>query len=141
MLAHLLRRWTSNNELTLFQSLVFVGVLRGSSWRVVLVYSIRRLQLSNYKITIVSNKIFMARWIQELTYIFVFSNSSLWEVAPALTADCNSGCSCNDQVYKPFCGPDQLSYYNPCYAGCHTDYSSQVRLYLFIYLSIYFHAK
>mmetsp|Transcript_8492 Transcript_8492/g.24570 ORF Transcript_8492/g.24570 Transcript_8492/m.24570 type:complete len:651 (-) Transcript_8492:319-2271(-) len=36
-----------------------------------------------------------------------------------LDATCNAGCECGDrQIYRPICGSDDRTYYNPCIAGC-----------------------
>ncbi|XP_078488297.1 solute carrier organic anion transporter family member 1C1-like [Ciona intestinalis] len=31
---------------------------------------------------------------------------------------CNSMCHCNPTMYTPVCGPDNITYVSPCYAGC-----------------------
>ena len=35
-----------------------------------------------------------------------------------LLSDCNSNCSCTYTKFAPVCGADDVTYYNPCAAGC-----------------------
>ncbi|XP_072290374.1 solute carrier organic anion transporter family member 4A1 [Eucyclogobius newberryi] len=35
-----------------------------------------------------------------------------------LTAQCNSNCSCDKQLFSPVCGADHVMYFSPCFAGC-----------------------
>ncbi|XP_076801290.1 solute carrier organic anion transporter family member 4C1-like isoform X2 [Clavelina lepadiformis] len=48
-----------------------------------------------------------------------------------LTAPCNAPCSCQNEFYKPVCGADDLTYFSPCHAGCHSslDESEYFKLY------------
>ncbi|KAG1688583.1 Solute carrier organic anion transporter family member 3A1 [Nymphon striatum] len=35
-----------------------------------------------------------------------------------LTADCNMGCRCTQELIEPVCGRNGLTYFSPCHAGC-----------------------
>ncbi|XP_065357343.1 solute carrier organic anion transporter family member 4A1 [Calliphora vicina] len=35
-----------------------------------------------------------------------------------LEANCNTNCSCSKLLYDPVCGTNNVMYYNPCFAGC-----------------------
>lgn len=35
-----------------------------------------------------------------------------------LEANCNANCSCSKLMYDPVCGSNNVMYYNPCFAGC-----------------------
>lgn len=46
-------------------------------------------------------------------------NSDLLVSRPiTLEANCNANCSCNKLMYDPVCGTNNVMYYNPCFAGC-----------------------
>ena len=36
----------------------------------------------------------------------------------ALVDDCNANCSCNDLLFEPVCGSNNLQYFSSCHAGC-----------------------
>ena len=35
-----------------------------------------------------------------------------------MTSSCNSGCTCKLKEYIPVCGKNNITYYDPCHAGC-----------------------
>ncbi|XP_069506856.1 solute carrier organic anion transporter family member 4A1 isoform X2 [Ambystoma mexicanum] len=51
-----------------------------------------------------------------------YPGSDLVEHSQHLTASCNAGCNCSNEVYSPVCGTDNIMYYSPCHAGCTAMY-------------------
>jgi len=47
---------------------------------------------------------------------------------------CNFDCSCDIERFEPVCGADGLTYFSPCYAGCHNSLGDTVS-----YLSILYY--
>uniref|UniRef100_A0A8C5R4J5 Solute carrier organic anion transporter family member n=1 Tax=Leptobrachium leishanense TaxID=445787 RepID=A0A8C5R4J5_9ANUR len=52
-----------------------------------------------------------------------YNGSALIEGDLNLSAACNAGCRCLDEVYSPVCGDDNIMYYSACYAGCSGIYT------------------
>ena len=36
----------------------------------------------------------------------------------SLINECNINCGCNEKIYTPVCGPENITYVSPCFAGC-----------------------
>ncbi|NXU59238.1 SO4C1 protein, partial [Turnix velox] len=44
-----------------------------------------------------------------------------------LTAPCNANCGCLRSVYYPVCGRDEVQYFSPCFAGCSSQLSNNMK--------------
>ncbi|EDO31973.1 predicted protein [Nematostella vectensis] len=47
-----------------------------------------------------------------------YHNSSMVKGSDMTLGACNSACHCSTAQFRPVCGPDGVSYYSPCFAGC-----------------------
>ncbi|KAM8945750.1 solute carrier organic anion transporter family member 4A1 [Pelodytes ibericus] len=52
-----------------------------------------------------------------------YHGSALMEGSLNLSAMCNVGCRCLEEIYSPVCGEDEIMYYSACYAGCSGIYT------------------
>lgn len=44
------------------------------------------------------------------------------DVSEVVTATCNTDCMCNSTIFEPVCGPDNITYFSPCRAGCEKSF-------------------
>ena len=45
-----------------------------------------------------------------------------------LQQPCNANCSCAFDNYAPVCGEDDVTYFNPCAAGCHEVIDGELKV-------------
>ncbi|RXG73850.1 Solute carrier organic anion transporter family member 4A1 [Armadillidium vulgare] len=50
-----------------------------------------------------------------------FANRSELPRPSSLESACNMNCSCNSIDFDPVCGSNNVMYYSPCHAGCHSN--------------------
>ena len=48
-----------------------------------------------------------------------------------LQAACNTNCSCGFDTYDPVCSEDDVTFFNPCVAGCLVEINDDVSIWFF----------
>ena len=60
--------------------------------------------------------------------LYLYSNPDSFDGMVNLKSACNSECHCPEEtVYSPLCGPDGITYFSPCHAGCQDIPTNNVR--------------
>ncbi|XP_064465974.1 solute carrier organic anion transporter family member 4A1-like isoform X2 [Ornithodoros turicata] len=70
----------------------------------------------------------MATWFVMMFILLHCPNAPFAGIPPhkdnytTLKTQCNEKCDCNEMLYSPICGKDNVTYYSPCFAGCHKEH-------------------